>query len=754
MSAFCIPRSLAEKMKAAAQRGEIDMGKMYDMTTKERNALFSKYVEPEIAKQINTQFEKAMISKQQNALKKWAEEVFVGSEEKKKQKVDVYKKIEALTESGILTKDNEKAFLGDLVADKIGVGITTDQASQIVKLSEKLQAEAKNESEYGTPTLEYFKARREMDDYIASLNPSSKIKLLSSTVGRGNMLLRVSSTLLNIESNTIQGVLQGLQRRFEKKSVGGANAKYASDYAKYVNQIYQETGYDITRMLTLDGDTMIRGEEQLTTQGPGKVREIARWYEDNVFKKLQGAPDVLFSSIAFSDRANIESTKLAQSEGLKGEEEKARALEIFKDATRIDPKTKEGQAIRDSAMADSFYSTYTNKTVYSDIALGIRKVFNLIPGDARIGDQIMPFVKTPANVIGAGIDMSGIGVPLEAGYRMFKVFNDIKEGTRPIEAMKSEFKGFSKTIIRAGFGLVFTTILSSLFKPDDFIGEYPVSEKERQLLALRNAAPNSVKIGDKWVSIDYFGSLGAPLIGMLYAKKYGKNLPESVYNYVKGVIKRSAKIPGFDETYNTIKALQEITPKAHQTINDEIRNMTNYMIGFVQSRSTPGILYDIAKMTDSSERATDRNDVLSKLKFAIPGVRQTLPEKKNIFGETVNTEPWYSILFTGSRVKTSKDNAITAELQKLNNTGNLPSITDVSRTSPRAAELRDQIGQEKFDQAMEWFGTNLKKGIDKTIRDPAYKRLPEDKKQNKINSVKSNLFEEMLKKYHYKKAKK
>ena len=584
MAAFCIPRSLAEKMKAAAQRGEIDMAKMYDMSTKERNALFSKYVEPEIAKQINTQFEKAMISKQQNALKKWAEEVFKGSEQDKKRKADVYKKIESLTESGLLTPENEKAFLGDLVADKLGVGITVDEASKIVKLSEKLQAEAKNESEFGGYTLEYFMARREMDDYIDSLTPSSRIALLSNVVGRGNMLFRVSSTTLNIYSNTVKGVLEGLQRRFENRSVGGVNNKYAVEYIKHVNEIYRKTGYDISRMITIDGETMIRGEQQLTTQGPGKIRAFARIYEDIVFKKLQGVPDVLFSSIAFADRANIESTKLAEAQGLKGGELKAKALEIFKDSIRIDPQTKEGKAIRANAMADSFRSTFTNKTKFSDLGLGIRNVFNMVSGDIRVGDQIMSFVKTPANALSASVDASGIGLPIEISTRAFKAMQDIKDGTRPIEAMKEEFKGISSSLIRAGFGLTFSYLIASLFKPEDFIGEYPISKKERELIELRNAVPNSVKIGDKWVSVDYFGQLSAPIVGLLYARKYGNNLEEGVYNYVRGVLKVISNTPGFDEAKNALEYLDNMTPRRGRTVGDEMKNIANYMIGFVQSR--------------------------------------------------------------------------------------------------------------------------------------------------------------------------
>lgn len=751
--AFCIPVVLAEQLKAAAQRGEIDIAKMMEMTTQERNEMFQKWVDASTAKEINLGFEKAMVSTKQTALRNWAKEVFVGSEEKQRQYKDVLNKIDDLKEQGLLNPKSERAFLQGIVEEKLGVNVTPEEAIKISELADKLQETAKNESEFGTPPVEYFVARREMDNYLDGITPSSKMKVASSIIARGNMLTRLSSPLLNIESNSVQGALQAFSRRIEARRVGGTNNEYAVKFAKFANQVYAKSGYDVTRMLSLKGDRFVRGEDIVTAQGPGLIRKIGRFYEDKIFEKAQGAPDVVFSSIAFSDRANIEASKIASDMKLKGAEAKAKALEIFKDATRIDPKTKAGVQVREQAIADAMYSTYTNKSIYADVALGIRKIFNLATGDARIGDQIMPFVKTTANVIGAGIDMSGVGLPVDAGYRFFKVLNDVKKGEGFTESMKEEYQGFWRTVVQAGLGVTFAYILSTMFSPDDFIGEFPVSEKERQLLALRNATTNSVKIGNKWVSLDYFGPLGASLVGLLYAKKYGKDLPNQVYNYVKGVVRQSAKIPGFDSAYSTIKALQEATPSAGKTAADEIRDMANSTIGFLQSRVTPGILYDLARMTDSVERATNKNDILSKLKNAIPGLRETLPEKKTIFADSIKTEPWYSTLFAGSRIKTSTDSALIDELLILDKSGNLPSITDVQKTSTRVKEFKNQVSPEKYDATMNKFGQTLGKEMRKLMQSGAYKRLDDEKKANEINKLKDNLLDETLKKGGYKKAK-
>ncbi len=752
MATFCIPPILAEKLKAAAQRGEIDIEKMYDMNSAERKAVFENYVDLETARQINLGFEKAMVSKKVDALGKWAQNTFIGKD-KETRKRTITQKIQDMSEAGVLTPEREKAFYEDLISEQLGLTVTPEEASQINKLSNELQ-KADAESEFGTPSMEYFQKRREMQDYIDSLTPSSSLKVFTSIIGRGNMLMRASSPLLNIESNTVMGAVQALARRLETRKIGGVNNSYALRYQKFALDVYMKTGYDITRMMAIDDDLTVRGEDITTSQGKGTVRKIGRFYEDVVFKGMQGTPDVLYAGFASADRANIESTKLARQEGLKGKEAQQRALEIFKDATRIDPQTTAGKQVRQSAVADAMYTTYTNKSIYSDVALGIRNVFNIASGDARLGDQIMPFVKTPANVIGSGLNLSGIGVPVDATYRMMKVLGDIKSGTKFTEAVQQEYAGFWRTLVEAGIGITFAHILTSLFKPEDFIGEYPVSEKERQLLALKNAVTNSVKIGNRWVSTDYFGSLGAPITGMMYAKKYGNNIPSGLYEYVKGVLAQTAKLPGFENMTDIIDYLNSVKNVNRKTVNDELRDLASYAVGFGVSRTIPGIVYDIAKILDYTERKSDKNDIFNRLKMALPGIRETLPEKRTVYGETINTEPDWSTLLFGSRIKTANDIPLIQELVRLDGTGNLPSITDVSKTSSRAKELKTQIGDEKFDQFMVEFGQTLLTKSNKLIENRKYTKLSDEDRKKELDSLKDDVFESMLKKYKYKKPKK
>ena len=744
MAAFCVPRHLAGKLKEAARSGEITASKLIDMTSDNRRDLFAKYVDLEMAKQINVGFSTAIIKNsaaaQKKALQDWTEKTFSGRSEKKV-KADIYTKIAKLEEIGALTPKNEEAFLGDLVAAKLGATVTAAEAKIISEKAERLDALSQDESEYGTPTKEYFKVKRETEDYLQSLAPSGNLRVATSTIGRAMMLASIKSPLVNITANTVIGITEVFSRRLASLRVVGSNGTYARNYAKFVNEVYKDTGYDISRMMSLSEGYKIQGEEITHSQGSGAVRKFGRITEDIVFKKLMTAPDVAFSSFHFSDSANLASAKMAQSEGLDGVQAQARALEIFKDATRISPKTLAGELVRAQAVADAQYATGTDNTIASTTALKIRDVLNGMSGDVRIGDQVMPFVKTPASFIQKGVEYSGVLAPAEL-YLLPVALKQAKNGDR------AALQKSMRRITRAGLGLTLAFVLVSTFEPEDFIGNWPVNPKEQELIDLGNATTNSIKIGGKWISLDYFGPLSAPVIGMLYAKKYGRTNTEKVIQGYKGVIEQSMRIPGFRDFSDIVSDVKRFTDAKQIGVGELTEEATNTVLNYVRSRTVPAIVNDVAKGTDTVVRKTT-GDPLARIKASIPGLRQTLPEDYTIFGDTKSTEGFFSELLFGSRMKEANDSPIMREIEELERTGNLPAITDFAKTSSRAKALQTNIGEEKFDRAMRQYGQYFKEGFSELLSDSSYKELPPEDRAKEVNSVKEAAFEDMLWEYGY-----
>jgi hypothetical protein len=706
---LCIPKKLSAKLLKAAKAGEFTIQDMTEMSSQQRREMLETYIGKDKAKEVNALFEKALVSQQQDALKNWAETVFNTKEKKTQKYKNVMKKINDLDELGMLDVAESDSFMQDLVAEKIGVTVSAAEAKIISEKAAKLDklADAKPDNPFGLPNLEYFKARREMFDYLNSLAPSPKLRVMSSTIARGNMLFSIKSPTTNIVGNTFQGIQQALERRLSSRRLKGTNTDLARQYFKYANKVFKDTGYDVTRMLHIDDTQRTLGEENTQSEGEGKVRKVGRFYEDVVFKTLMAAPDVAFSAAHFGDSANLAASKIAAEEGLKGSAAKKRAAEIFKDATSFDPVSEEAQYVRAQAIADASYATYQNDSYYSTLALAIRSIVNRASGDVRLGDQLMPFVKTPANVIGSGIDAAGVSA-IRATYNLRGALESARLGNR------EPLQGVVRDYVRSGLGFSLAFMISAMFEPDDFIGEYPSNPKEQELLRLQRATPNSLRIGDKWVSLDYFGAVGAPLVGILYARKYGNGLVNTAYKYTQGVGVQILKFPAYEAVRDLFNSFDESINKvtdtnktAEEQTRETLGNIAVTSVDFLSSRVVPAITYDIGKATDPYVRRYERDDPLQKLQSKTPVLRNQLPERVDVLGEKVENEGAISQFLFGSRVKTNNDSPVVAELVRLQENNNLPAITDVERTSSKVKAFKSQMeekGQgDKYIEVMNEF---------------------------------------------------
>ncbi len=745
---FCIPKPIAERLKQAGKRGEINIQELYDMTSAERRSFFEFYTDLPTAKGINAGFERAMVSEHKNALKVWVKNTFNAKERRTSKYKNLLDKINELSNDKLLNPEDRDGFMQDLVAEKLGATVTVEEATKINELSEVLQKEyAKGTDKYGLLEEGYWKARLDMDKYLQKINPASRLKIATSTVGRAVMLASLKSPFLNITGNTIQGLEQAMERRVENTRFSGrVNKKVLKEYRKKVNRIFKVSGYDVSRMADLSTGRKTLGEDITHSQGKGAVRFIGRIAENTVFKQLLGKPDVAFSAMAFSDSANLTATKIAQQEGLKGEALKKRATELFKDGTNLSPTSISGRVVRSQAMSDAMIATYTDDNYMSKANMSIRDAINTATGDLRVGDQIMPFVKTPASVVKITLDVSGLSA-ISGLKKLPEARKQLKEGDGTL--MRKVAREFS----RVGFGMTIAFILAGFFDKDDFIGAYPTSQKERELLRTKNARANSLKIGDKWVSVEYFAFLGAPLIGLLYARKYKDNMAEAMWNYVAGAFTQLQEIPAYDPVQDVLNFIRDISPEGKVDMEDLPEYVANGTIDYIRARTIPGLSYDLAKSFDAVEREVDYKNPLDKVKSTIPGLRNTLPEKIDIFGDVVKGEPLYSNILFGARVKSARDNQIVQELDRLSGTGNLPAITNPQRTSTRVKNYKNQVTPEKFKSVMDKFRSEYKSKFIKEIESRSYQKMTDEEKKKELDTIKNDALDKALRRGRYKKPK-
>jgi len=633
-----------------------------------------------------------------------------------------------------------KAILEEVVTEKLGVNVSK---SEITTISEKAknidEAQKKLGDNLGVPSklkenLEFFKAKKKMEDYLQGLVPANRLKVTTGTIGRGMMLFSIKSPTLNIGSNIEIGFSEALSRRLAGFKFIGTDNKLARDYIRMVNKIYQQTGYDVSRMTSI-ADTGSGGERVLGktvhSQGKGAVRKVGRFIEDVVFKQLMGAPDVAFSSAHFADSVNLNSLRMANGD-------KVKAKEWMEDAMRIEPQTAEGIILREQGVLDAQKATWTDDSWASKVSEGIRKLLNTTTGDLRAGDYLLPFVKTPANVIATGMDYAGLGIPKS----IFKIVKAVKTGEL---GSKKVTQSIARDLIRSGLGITAGVILAGLFDDDDFVGAYDPARA--QIESLRNSNYNAIRIGDKWISMDWFGPLSTTISAIMYARKYGKTGGEKTFQYTKGVLSSALNIPGVSDVYDTVKTNMY---KKNQSLEEMTGEAQNYISSEIYSRLIPSFFSDVSKVIDPTVRETQKG--FSGIKSKIPGLSYSLPSKVNIFGEEIKQEPGWSVILFGARVKTNKETELVKEIKSVaDNLNKSVTFTDWDKSSSKQlSQFKEKIGEEKYKDAKIKYGSELKSLLTKELSKTKYKKMTDEDKLKVINNIDTEAMDKIFKQYRFK----
>lgn len=738
--AWCLIPKLAEQFKRGLMNGEITPEKLNEMTTQERTSFLEKYVGDQ-ASEVNLRFEKSLLLRNQEAaILRWAKETAGITDERRQKIVESVNRRSAEQADRLFNPKDEQAFLGSVVEEKFGTSINREEAKTVFKLAGEVDAVAQKVGvDIGNPAklaenIEYFSTRKKMDDYVDSLVPSGNLRVLTGTIGRGVMLASIKSPVLNIGSNIEVGLTEAISRRLSENAYKGADNNLVLDYVKFAREVYKKTGFDISRMMDL-GDTGIAGirvlGDTVNTQGPGNIRKAARVVEDVVFKNLMGAPDAAFASAHFADSLNINTLKVTKGDA-------AKAREIMIDAMRVNPQTEMGRVMRDQAIMDAQVATWTNKSWASDFSMSVRGLLNKATGDLRLGDYLMPFVKTPANVISTGADYAGLG----AVKGLVKTVNAMRRGDLGSEAY---VKSVSRDLWRSGLGLTAALVIASNLEDDDFVGAYDPARA--QFEELRGANYNAFRVGEKWISTDWLGPLGPSVAAIMYARKYGSTPQERTFQYAKGVLSTFQNLPGVTEVYDFVSSQRY---KKSESLGETLGAASDYALGQVFSRIVPSLVGDIAKATDTYQRETG-GDVTSSIKSRIPGVRQSLPIKQDIFGRDMKTEsPFVSLVF-GSRVKTSRENAVIEELGRVISQADAPiSFTNWDRTSSKKiAQFRESIGEERYQEAKKAYGEELQKSLTDFVESSKYESLSNDERVDIISDLDTKAIEAIFKRFRF-----
>ena len=169
----CIPKVLATKFIKKLKDGTIDPHNLIDYTSKQRRDFFQKELDVDQAKasEINGLLESKIILKlQEYGLRDWVKSM---AGIKGYKKTDLMNKVKNMRE--LLNAENEQLFYEDIVAHKLRLRVTLDQANQLAKMSKEIDIKKEQLDGSYEKRMEYGLAVVNFDNYVKSVRHGKEI---------------------------------------------------------------------------------------------------------------------------------------------------------------------------------------------------------------------------------------------------------------------------------------------------------------------------------------------------------------------------------------------------------------------------------------------------------------------------------------------------------------------------------------------------------------------------------------------------
>lgn len=268
--------------------------------------------------------------------------------------------------------------------------------------------------------------------------------------------------------------------------------------------------------------------------------------------------------------------------------------------------TKPTQEILEQAEQEALESVFQNKSVISDFAIGLRGGINRIgTKDFGLGDVLIPYAQTPANLTQQAINYSPLGA--------IKGISNLAKGNQRQASLDLARSIIGTGLIGGGYGLA----KAGLTTPSQFDENYQRNKTIRENLQPLGIRPD--QLGDMWYAP--FQPMSSP-IATGTAMAYGENPLFAGLNtvvdqpYLQGVTRGLRDLQEGNWTDAGINVLSSIPSQFVSTFGSQVAQTID-----PYQRET----YDPNKLQYGL------NSAIAKVPFA----SKTLPEKIDVTGQPI-----------------------------------------------------------------------------------------------------------------------
>lgn len=345
---------------------------------------------------------------------------------------------------------------------------------------------------------------------------------------------------------------------------------------------------------------------------------------------------------------------------------------------------------------------YTFQKELGPAGRGIQQVSNNWIG----GKILLPFVRTPINLLKFAGERSPLAVAMP------EVRQAIKAGGR------ARHEALAR--ITLGSGLSTAAVVATL--DGRVTGSGPSDPRERAALLQAGWQPNSIRIGDQWVSYARFDPVST-LIGVaadfaeagVWATK--KEADAIAMNLATGIAKNV-----------TNKTWLSGLSDAFDVLSDPERYGKGYVQRLAGSAAVPAAASQTAQALDPHLR--DARTIMDAIKRRVPVLSQGVPVRRNVWGEPVSSgdaigpdvlSPFYAT--------TASNEPFRQEIARLRAPISMP------RRYLTIEGRRVDLTPEQYDKLVQLSGAPAKQYLEEQIRSPEWRSMNDGERREFVKEA-------------------
>ena len=569
------------------------------------------------------------------------------------------------------------------------------------------------------------------------------------TVRRAGMLSKVSTVMRNLVSNNVFDPVDSVARNISvpldmlvstitgTRSVAGDASWFSAAKRKGsmdgLARACMEVGLDVD-----------------TSGGAGKYENTA----NRTFKMSGGVFSKLMSVWEAYEGYTLNATDEFQKGGIEAS--------VQKGIDRLYEKGKiKDDSLRDAGKQEALYRTFQDKTVLSDAAIGVRNALNKAHiGDIGAGDIVLPFAQVPSNLGARAIEYSPAGL-LVSTADFINMLDSAKKGNLTAAQQAKAVQGVGRAL--TGSGMIAIAAAGALRgwlkgtgddedKNKDALGKTHGLDGTQLNIsaALRDLRGESAEWqhGDTLLSIGFLDPLNAQLTtGALIAddirSEAGVTAGRVLGNSLSGALQSVLDTPvmsTMQDVVNNYRYSDASTPGG-KVLDAAQKYAANQLSSVI-----PNALRGIAQGLDDTERNAYSSDniwqqAVDNAKASIPGLRETLPAKTDVWGNPVKNEGgvrnFMNRNINPGNITTYKTDAVSSEIEKISDaTGN---SLYPDRTAPRSVKVDGESVSLTFEQRSIYqkaYGDAYSAAVTALMNDKNYKSMPDSMKAEILKQAK------------------